>query len=164
MWEDIPNWEGLYQINEYGEVKNLKTNKYITGDINSAGYYRITLYHKNKKERFFRHRLVAMLFLDNPDNLPEVNHKNGDKSKNHYTNLEWCSRKYNEREAHLIGLKEYKPFKVTFDNNIVKTYSFAIDLANELGVTKRTIQNWLQGKNKGYIKYKIIKIYYVLNK
>lgn len=67
-------------------------------------------------------------------------------------NLEWCSRIHNEREAHRLKIKEYKPFEVIFNNNIKKEYEFIIDLAKEIVVTKRTVQNWLQKKNKGYLK------------
>lgn len=161
MWKDIPKWELYYEINENGDVRNKLTGNYIKGDINNAGYYRICLYHKSKKQRFFRHRLVAQLFIPNPNNYPEVNHINGDKSMNNKNNLQWCDRTRNEREAHRLEIKEYKPFKILFQNGEVKYYEFAIDLANELGLTKRTIQNYLQGKSKGYIKQGIKEIEYL---
>ena len=150
MWKGIPNWETYYEINENGEVRNKLTGNYIKGDINNAGYYRVCLYHKSKRQRFFRHRLVAQLFIPNPNNYTEVNHIDGDKSHNFKENLQWCDRVFNEREAHRLNIKEYKPFKVYFQNGEYKEYEFAIDLANELKVTKRTIQNYLQGKSNGY--------------
>ena len=161
MWKDIPTWEDIYELNENGEVRNKITGNYIKGDINNAGYYRVCLYKKPRKERYFRHRLVAELFIPNPNNLPEVNHINGDKSKNCAFNLQWCNRTHNEREAHRTGIKEYKPYYVIFDNGIRKEYEFAIELANELQVTKRTIQNYLQGKSKGYLDKGIKKIQYL---
>lgn len=161
MWKDIPTWEDIYELNENGEVRNKITGNYIKGDINNAGYYRVCLYKKPRKERYFRHRLVAELFIPNPNNLPEVNHINGDKSKNCASNLQWCNRTHNEREAHRTGIKEYKPYYVIFDNGIRKEYEFAIELANELQVTKRTIQNYLQGKSKGYSDKGIKEIQYL---
>lgn len=161
MWKNIPNWEGLYQINEYGEVKNCKTNKLVTGDVNNSGYYRICLYNKPRKERFFRHRLVAMLFLENPNNYPEVNHKDENKANNHVDNLEWCTRRHNEHENRRSGGKKYTPFKVYFNNGSVKTYEFTPQLAEELKVTKRTILNWLHGKSKGFTKYNIKYLEYI---
>ena len=95
MWKDIPTWEDTYELNENGEVRNKITGNYIKGDINNAGYYRVCLYKKPRKERYFRHRLVAELFILNPNNLPEVNHKNEIKRDNRLTNLEWCTREYN---------------------------------------------------------------------
>ena len=150
MWKDIPNWETYYEINDNGEVRNKLTGNYLKGDINNAGYYRVCLYHKFKKQKFFRHRLVAQLFIPNPNNYSEVNHIDGDKSHNFKENLQWCDRTFNEREARRLNIKEYKPFEVRFQNGECKKYEFAIDLANELKVIKRTVQNYLQGKSNGY--------------
>ena len=161
MWKDIPNWEIYYEINENGEVRNKLTGNYIKGDINNAGDYRVCLYHKSKRQRFFRHRLIAQLFIPNPNNYTEVNHIDGDKSHNFKENLKWCDRVFNEREAHRLNIKEYKPFKVYFQNGEYKEYEFAIDLANELKVTKRTIQNYLQGKSNGYKSRGINEIKYL---
>ena len=98
MWIDIIGWENLYSINEYGEVKNKETNKLIIGDTNSAGYSRICLYRKGhtpNKQRFFRHRLVAIHFIPNLKTKPEVNHINGNKLDNNVYNLEWVTQKEN---------------------------------------------------------------------
>lgn len=161
MWKGIPEWETLYAVNENGEVKNLKNNKLIKGDINNAGYARVCLYCKPRKQRFFRHRLVAELFLDNPDNLPEVNHIDGNKMNNNIENLEWCTRTSNEREARRTGLKEYKPYRVTFINGELKNYEFTSELAQELGITRRAVLNYLQGKSQGYTNYGIASIEYI---
>lgn len=161
MWKDIPNWEEYYEINENGDVRNKKTQKLLIGDINNAGYYRVCLYYSPYRERFFRHRLVATLFIENPNNLKEVNHIDGNKANNHVSNLEWCSRKDNERQARRIGIKKYKPFEVVFTDGTVKRYEFTPELAEELGVTKRTILNYLQNKSKGYTKFNIDTIKYI---
>lgn len=160
MWKNIPNWE-WYLINEQGEVLNTRTNKLIKGDANNIGYHRITLYDNGQKQRFFIHRLVATLFLPNPDNLPEVNHIDGNKDNNGVNNLEWCTRTYNEHAARRTGIKEYKPFEVIFENGARKIYEFAPQLASELSVTKRTILNYLQGKSQGYKNKGIQKIQYL---
>ena len=161
MWKDIPGWENLYQVNELGEVKNLKTNKLVKGDINSSGYYRVCLYNKPKKQRFFRHILVAMLFLDNPNNYKEVNHKDNNKANNSVDNLEWCDRVYNERESHKHGDKKYTPFKVYYSDGHIETYEFTVDLASKLNLTKRTVLNYLHGISKGYKKLGIDKFEYI---
>lgn len=159
MWKCIPN-NPIYIINEFGEVKNTITGNILIGDKNSGGYHRVTIPVNNKQTHLFKHKLVALLFIPNPDNLPEVNHKDGNKNNNHYSNLEWSTRTHNEREAHRIRIKEYKPYDVIFENGECKHYEFAIDLANELGLTKRAIQNYLQGKSNGYKKYGILSINY----
>ena len=114
MWRDIKGYEGLYEVSDKGEVRNYITRKLIVGDINNFGYYRVKLYKNKKQKTFFRHRLVAQAFIQNPDNLPEVNHIDGDKSHNYKENLEWSSRTHNEREAHRLKIKQYKPFEVKF--------------------------------------------------
>lgn len=149
MWKEIPQWN-WYLISDKGQIFNTRTNRYIQGGVNNIGYHRITLYDKGNKTRYFIHRLVAELFLLNPNNLPEVNHIDGNKNNNNVDNLEWCDRTHNERSARRIGLKEYKPFEVLFINGTKKNYEFTPQLAKELGVTKRTVQNYLQGKSKGY--------------
>lgn len=165
MWKEIKNWEGYYSVNEFGEVRNDITNKLLVGDKNSAGYYRVCLYNKNhkpSKQRFFRHRLVAMHFIDNPLDLPEVNHIDGDKANNTLKNLEWIDRKTNELHSRkYIQSKEYKPFVVIFNNGERIHFDVKPTLANMLNVTDAAVKNWLQGKSKGYKNFNIKDIYYV---
>ena len=160
MWLKIPNWEE-YEVDETGRVRNTLTGNMIVGDTNNAGYQRICCYRKGRKQRFFRHRLVAELFIDNPNNFKEVNHIDGDKTNNSVTNLEWCDRAHNEREARRLLIKSYTPYIVYFTNGEVKKYEFVIDLANELNVSGRTVLNYLQGKTKGYINRGIADIKYL---
>ena len=161
IWKDIPGWEQYYEINDCGDVRNKKNNHLLVGDKNSSGYMRVCLYNKNRSFRFFRHIMVAKLFLDNPNNFNEVNHIDGNKNNNNVSNLEFCDRKHNEREAHRIGIKKYRPFVVTFANGTCKEYEFTTDLATEINATKRTILNYLQGKSKGYLKRGISSIKYL---
>lgn len=167
MWKDIPNWENYYEINELEEVRNKITKKLIIGDTNNAGYPRIYLYNKNnsiKKERFFRHRLVALLFIPNPNNYLEVNHIDGNKLNSNVNNLEWCTRKQDERHSYKVGgskHKNYKPFKIIYDNGLEEIYNFKEDLSKLLGISRVTVKYWLQKKNKGFRKYKIKDIYYI---
>lgn len=137
----------------------------IIGDINASGYFRVTLYNKNnspKKQRFFRHRLVAKHFLPNPQNFKEVNHKDGNKNNNNVSNLEWCSRIENERHCRkIIGTKEYKPFKVVYSNGETEVFDVKEELAKKLNLTKSTIKNWLHKKSKGYLQYEINDIFYI---
>lgn len=160
MWKSIPNWE-WYQVNENGEVKNTETGKILNGDINNAGYHRVCLYRKPNKQRFFIHRLVAELFIPNPNNYNEVNHIDGNKNNNHISNLEWSTRTHNEHECRRLNLKDYKPYEVVWSNGSKSQYEFTPELADELGVTRRTVLNYLQGKSQGYKQRGIQKIYYL---
>jgi len=165
IWKYIKGWEGLYEVSNLGNVRNKINGKLIIGDINNAGYCRVGLNNKNhepKKQRFFRHRLVAEHFIDNPNNLEEVNHIDGDKSNNSIYNLEWCDRADNERHKRRNGNEDYyKPFRVEFKNGSIIDYEFKPQLAKELNVTKTVIRYWIDGKSLGYKNYGIDKIYYV---
>lgn len=165
MWKSIKGWEGYYSVNEQGEVRNDLTGNLIKGDINSVGYYRVCLYNKNhtpSKQRFFRHRLVAIHFINNSLSLEEVNHIDGNKSNNHVNNLEWVSRKENELHCRRdIKTKEYKPYKVIYNNGVEEIYNVKSELANKLNVTTASIKNWLHGSSKGYLNYGIIEIKYL---
>lgn len=164
IWKDIKGWEDLYEVNENGEVRKKTTGQLIKGDKNSEGYCRVRLEkknHKPEKQRFFRHRLVADHFLPNPNNLKEVNHKDCNIENNHVNNLEWVDKKANELHSRMYGSKEYKPFKVVFDNNRIQFYNARKDLSDELGITRAAVKFWLHGKNNGYLNYNIKSIEYV---
>lgn len=92
IWKDIEGYEGLYQVSNLGRVKRayiLKPYK------DKKGYLAVQLSKHNKVKRLFVHRLVAMAFIPNPNNLPQVNHKDRNTSNNHMGNLEWCDARYN---------------------------------------------------------------------
>lgn len=95
IWKPIIGYENLYKINNYGEVLSLRSNKILKPNDNGIGYFIIQLCKNGKRKNYLIHRLVAEHFLDNPNNLPEVNHKDEDKSNNFVNNLEWCKHKYN---------------------------------------------------------------------
>lgn len=98
IWKDIKDYEGYYQISNYGRVKNIQTNQLLNGDINSAGYKRVVLYTP-KRKRFFIHRLVALNFCNGYSENLVVNHIDGNKLNNHYMNLEWITRSENDLHA-----------------------------------------------------------------
>ena len=99
-WRDIKGYEGKYQISNLGRVKSLnykhtKKEKILSNVPDTEGYLLVSLYKSGKKKPFRIHKLVAIHFIPNPNNLPEINHKDEDKTNNGVSNLEWCSIEYN---------------------------------------------------------------------
>ena len=93
-----------YYISNLGRVYSLKTNKMLTAIDNGKGYLSVPIRLNGKQKRCYVHRLVAKAFIPNPDNLPQVNHIDGNKSNNNVNNLEWVTRKENTQHALKNGL------------------------------------------------------------
>ncbi len=94
-WRDIKGYEGLYQVSNEGNVRSLKKGIILKAANVNNGYLAVQLWDNGIPKMKLIHRLVAEAFIPNPDNLPQVNHKNEDKALNIVENLEWCSAKYN---------------------------------------------------------------------
>lgn len=164
LWKQLDYFEGQFWISNKGEVFNSKTNNFIVGDMNSSGYYRVSLWSNRKFIRKFRHRLVAKNFIVNPENKPHVNHRDGVKSNNWSDNLEWVTQSENEIHAFKHKLKpspNAKPYEVIFLDGVVKQYDIYNELAGELGISKTTIGVWLRGELKSYKKHNIREIYFI---
>ena len=99
---DIKGYEGLYKISNLGNIKN-RHNRYLKPFYNEYGYQRINLCKNSMKKTQYVHRLVAISFIPNPDNLPQVNHKDESRDNNYYQNLEWCDSEYNNNYGNHIN-------------------------------------------------------------
>lgn len=107
MKKEIENFEN-YFIYDDGSVFNSSTQKMLNGSISQHGYKYYRLSKNNKKTAVYAHRLVAEAFIDNPDNLPIVNHKDGNKLNNNISNLEWVSYSDNTNHFHHVLKKTNK--------------------------------------------------------
>ena len=107
-WRPIVGYEELYEVSNLGRVRSIdRYVKYSNGQIHlhkgkvlspvksNLGYLLVSLCCNGKYKMFLVHRLVTEAFIPNPENLPEVNHKDEDKANNSVDNLEWCDRSYN---------------------------------------------------------------------
>lgn len=93
QWKTINGFEN-YKVNDQGDVMRIGTNK-ILKCYERKNYLGVYLYGNGKRSFMMNHRLVAMAFLENPHNYPQVNHKDEDTHNNNVENLEWCTAKYN---------------------------------------------------------------------
>ena len=101
IWRKIRDYDE-YSISEAGQV--LHQGHELTPRPTKTGYLRVGLWKNNKGKDFYIHRLVAEAFLPNPNHYPEINHKDGNKSNNNVTNLEWCSHRTNMKHGYQTGL------------------------------------------------------------
>ena len=160
IWKDIFGYEGLYQVSNLGRVRSLKFGKERILSIRRSkfGYLLVNLCKNSDMKTFRVHRLVGQSFIPNPNNLPEINHKNEDKTNNRVENLEWCDRKYNINYG-TRTVKCSKPvLQFTKDGEFVREWKSTMDVQRNLGFDNTSISSCCTGRYKsayGFIwKYK----------
>ena len=175
----INNEPTTFYITTEGKLFNQKTQNWLKGSI-SGGYRVFSLRHKNKKYDRLAHRLVAEAFLENPNNFPLVNHKDGNKLNNCVDNLEWCTASENNQHAYDTELKEKtnalqerQQYKENLPNEQWKPYKNTTFMISNLGrirnmktnnllkgkITKDGYREWclsINGKKKSYLAHRLI--------
>lgn len=164
IWKDIQGYEGKYQISSLGRVKCIyKGKNYLRITTPNSRKYHCIILSKDRKQRgYLVHRLVAIHFIDNPNNYEYVNHKSFDKNDNSVSNLEWCTHQQNIDHAKTGGrfiinkpqrpkkqkpekiYSKYRCYKLTKENvlDIRFKYSQGVSirqLHNEYGTTYNNI-------------------------
>lgn len=163
IWKDVKEYEGLYQISDEGQVKSLGNNKSRKEKIlkptkNRDGYLQVPLCKNGKRKTIKIHRLVAEAFISNPDNLPEVNHKDENKINNCVENLEWCDRKYNinygtgkKRGAEKLS-KPVKQFDL--QGNFIQEFSSIMEVERKYGYSQGNISSACSGRLRQVYNYR----------
>lgn len=174
IWKPIKKYEGLYSASNNGRIKSLNyKNKNIEKPLNptkqSCGYLKVELYKHGKSKVYYVHRLVAETFIQNPNNLPQVNHKDGNKQNNNIDNLEWVTPSQNQIHAVKNGLHAPSYFKGKFsseslnskqvlqydlEGNFIKLWHCRADVARFYNCNESSVNNCVSGRTKtckGYI-------------
>lgn len=159
IWASIKGFEGLYEISNYGNVRSLKYGKikYLKPAKNNKGYYQVQLWKNGILKNFKIHRLVANAFIENPNNYPQINHKDENKTNNKVENLEWCDNRYNKRFSNakqVMGISKDGRRTILLE---------AVNDGELLGFSNGNIANAANGKfnKKGSHKYKDFEWYYI---
>ena len=169
IWCPIKGYEGLYEVSDQGRVRSLKFGKerILSPGKLQNGYLRVNFCKNGEQKNLLVHRLVAQAFIPNPDNLPQVNHKDQDQENNSVQNREWCDGKYNINygtcikrvSEKLTNGKLSKPvLQYTKSGEFVREWKSARDVQRTIGYFHNYISNCCNGRYKsayGYVwKYK----------
>lgn len=152
LWKDVVDYEDLYEVGNYGRVKNKKRDKLLSPYIDRAGYIKVGLYKDGKKKNQYVHRLVAMAFIDNPEEKSDVNHIDGDKTNNHVENLEWNTRGENIRHAFENKFINIPKGEDSGNAKLTEDQVIAIKEINESGISQSQIARVL-GVSQPTISY-----------
>ena len=153
---NINKQDTRYQVSDAGEVKNIDTNQVLQGRVKENGYVEYCLYLPEGKKYVTGHRLVAEAFISNPDNKPEVNHKDGNKLNNNVNNLEWVSsseniqHSWNNNLNHSHILRSVQQYDLNY--NYIQTFISVAEASRATGATKiREVANGDRKTSGGFI-------------
>ena len=163
IWKPAIGYEGRYEITNNGRCRTLLSRKKELKPLeNKDGYlYYILTDSENKRHTVYIHRLVALSFIPNPHNLPEINHKDENKKNNNVENLEWCDRKYNinygtctERgsKKRINGKKSKPVIQLTLSGEFIREWPSMME-AYRNGFQFSGIWRCCRGKKKTYKGY-----------
>ena len=150
---DIPGYEGLYAVTSCGKVWSHRRKRFLKPITLGAGYSAIRLCVNREIKLFYIHRLVALAYIPNPDNLPEVNHIDEVKSHNWVSNLEWTTHKDNINHGTCIERRAQTHSIPVYCVELDRVFEGAAAAARELGLNRANITTCCKGKAQTCGKY-----------
>lgn len=164
-FKSIKEYENYYEISNYGRVRSLygryKNCEFKKPYVRNDGYVVVNLIKDKKQKTFYLHKLVAEYFIENNnDSYTEVNHIDGDKQNNSYSNLEWCSSRENKLHAYNYGLTKRghdRPSSKLSESDVrsipalIKDGHSIKEISSKFGVSTTSIHHVLKGRNFGYL-------------
>ena len=172
IWKDVIGLEGIFQVSNMGRIRSLDKyanvcgggKRLVKGRILKLtklqnGYYEAQFHHKGERIIYLLHRLVAIHFIDNPLNLPEVNHKDENPQNNNVENFEWCTSKYNANYGtRNICMMENREFvsviQLDINGNMIKQWNKMTDACKETGADISSMIRVCKGKQDTCVGYK----------
>lgn len=167
-WKAVQGYRGYYEVSSMGRIKSLRRTivfkngttrripeRILNPTVSDNTYPVISLCKEGKEKQFLVHRLVAFAFISNPENKPDVNHKDGDKTNNVVSNLEWVTEKENDDHAFATGLKRRDIRRILTDKQVKKIRAALVPykpglvakIARQYNVSHGAIDGIRTGKN-----------------
>lgn len=159
VWRPVVGYVN-YKVSSSGKVMN-SNGVILKTHYNRSGYEHVGLYKNSKKRHEYIHRLVALAFIPKPDNKPEVNHIDEDKSNNIYTNLEWCDRKYNMNYVNVMitrAINMRRAVLVIYPNGTREIIQNVSKFARDNNLNNNRIYDTVRGKQKTHGGYRFVKV------
>ena len=158
IWRDIKDYPN-YMVSNLGNVKSLCNNKtrkekIIKKGKDSGGYLFVNLHKKGKVKYYYVHRLVAEVFMPNPDNKPCIDHINTDKTDNSVENLRWVTHKENSNNPMTFDKISKPIIQFSKDGEFIKKWDCITDVLRELGINQGNICKCCKGERKTAGGYK----------
>lgn len=155
IWKDTYIYGSQYQVSNFGRVRNKLTGHILTSQNDSKGYLRVRMSLHDRKATAKVHRLVAVAFIPNPDNKPQVNHIDTDKQNNSIGNLELVTNGENQIHAYKTGLnyvtgragrKKIPVLMIDDSGKTIKKFESIAEAGRVTGIERRNIEKVIKGE------------------